>query len=328
MNSTTMMLGGGGKATNDFIKNYIIKYFGNVYLNDLRDASKLKTNGNISFTTDSFVVKPEFFPGGDIGKLAVYGTCNDLAVSGAKPKYLSLSLIVSEGYSLENLDKILNSIKLAVDEIDVKIVCGDTKVVERSEEPSIFINTTGIGELVVDLNNYNNINIGDKVIITSDIARHGLTVLSERNELNVDTEIKSDCCNLYKIFEHVGYEGIKFARDATRGGVAAVLNEIKEHSNKGFLIEEDRVPVEEPVKYLCEFLGFDMLEIANEGVAVLICENDKAEEMVGKLKELEIAKNARVVGEVTDSKKVLLKNSYGGIRVVEMPDGNLLPRIC
>lgn len=328
MSSTTMKLGGGGKTTNDFIKNYIIKYFGNIYLNEMRDASKIMINGNISFTTDSFVVKPEFFPGGDIGKLAVYGTCNDLAVSGAKPKFLSLSLIVSEGYNLEKLDKILNSIKDAAEEIDVKIVCGDTKVVERSEEPFIFINTTGIGDLAVDLNNYNKINIGDKIIITSDIARHGLAVLSERNELNLDTEIKSDCCNLYKIFDHVGYDGINFARDATRGGVAAVLNEIKEHSNKGFLIEEDRIPINESVMYLCEFLGFDMLEIANEGVAVLICESDKTDEIIKKLKCIDIAKNASVVGEVTDNEKVLLKNIYGGLRVVEMPDGNLLPRIC
>lgn len=328
MSFTTMKLGGGGKSTNDFIKNYILKYFGNIYLDEMRDASKIMINGNISFTTDSFVVKPEFFPGGDIGKLAVFGTCNDLAVSGAKPKFLTLSLILTEGYDIEKLDKILKSIKLSVEEADVKIVCGDTKVVERTEEPSIFINTTGIGELVVDLNNYNKINIGDKIIITSDIARHGIAVLSKREELNIDTEILSDCCNLYKIFEHIGYEGINFARDATRGGVAAVLNEIKEHSNKGFLIEEDKIPVNESVMYLCEFLGFDMLEIANEGVAVLICESEKAEEIVQKLKFLEVSKNASIVGEVTDTKKVILRNSYGGLRDVEMPDGNLLPRIC
>ncbi|MBZ4642816.1 MAG: hydrogenase expression/formation protein HypE [Deferribacteres bacterium] len=329
MKFTTMTLGGGGKQTNDFIKEFILKKLGNTYLNQLRDASVLDINSNkLAFTTDSFVVMPEFFPGGDIGKLAVYGTCNDLAVSGAKPLYLSLSFVISEGYGLKNVARIISSIKEASEEVGVSVVCGDTKVIERSENIRIIINTAGIGLLQKDINDYTSIVPGDKVIFTSDIGRHGLAVLSERGEFNLDADIKSDCGNLYEIFRKIGYNGIKFARDATRGGVAAVLNEISEKSGFGFLIEESEIPVEQNVKYLLEFLGLDMFNVANEGVAVIICESEQSDSILKKLKTVKISKNAKIVGEVTEKNKVILRNEYGGLRVVEMPDGNLLPRIC
>jgi hydrogenase expression/formation protein HypE len=325
-----LTLGGGGKETNNFIKNYILKYIGNSHLNNLRDAAKLSFDSGfeLAFTTDSFVVIPEFFPGGDIGKLAVFGTCNDLSVSGAKPMYISLSFIVSEGYEIEKLEQIIKSIKSASEEAGVEVVCGDTKVIERGEKENILINTAGIGMMMKDLNDYGQIKVGDKVIITSDIGRHGLSVVVARNEFGLSSDIKSDCCNLYKIFDKIGYSGIKFARDATRGGVAAVLNEIAEKSNIGFSIFEEKIPVLENVKYLSEFLGFDFLHIANEGVAVLICDSDKSEEIVSRLTSIDISKNAKIVGEVISEDRVFLINEYGGKRVLDVSDGNLLPRIC
>lgn len=325
-----LSLGGGGKETNNFIKNYILKYLGNSHLNSLRDAAKLGFNNGteLAFTTDSFVVTPEFFPGSNIGKLSVFGTCNDLSVSGAKPLYISLSFIVTEGYEFYKLQQILESIKLASEEAGVEVVCGDTKVIERGEKENILINTAGIGVLIKDLNDYSQIKVGDKVIITSDIGRHGLSVIVARNEFGLSSEIESDCCNLYKIFANIGYDGIKFARDATRGGVAAVLNEISEKANIGFSIFEEKIPVLENVKYLAEFLGFDILHIANEGVAVLICDSKRCEEILELLKRIDISKNAKIVGEVTSEDKVFLINEYGGRRVLDVSDGNLLPRIC
>lgn len=324
----TMSIGSGGKDTNDFIKNLILLELGNDKLNNMGDAAYLNMSKEISFTTDSFVVYPEFFAGGDIGKLAVYGTCNDLAVSGAIPKYISLSFIIPEGYEIETLVKIVRSIKCAALDVGVDIVCGDTKVIERDSLKGLIINTAGVGELKEKLNIYDNIKIGDKVIITSDIARHGVSVMSARGSLGVDLDIKSDCGNLYDIFKTAGYDGISFARDATRGGVAAVLHEIMDQSGKGFLIDEDKIPINNQVKYLCELLGFDPLSIANEGVAIILVRQNLVLDILCKIKKSKIAKCAAIIGKVTENKELIMNTEIGGKRFIEMPVGELLPRIC
>ncbi|TYB34370.1 MAG: hydrogenase expression/formation protein HypE [Flexistipes sinusarabici] len=324
----TSALGSGGKSTNDFVKDIICKYFGNNILENLGDAAYLDINGELSFTTDSFVVEPEFFPGGDIGKLAVYGTCNDLSVSGAKPKFLSFSLIIPEGYRLSDIEKIIESAGTAAKEAEVQIVCGDTKVISASGLKSPLVNTAGMGVVRKKLNNYSVIKAGDKIILTSDIARHGMCIVSKREGLNIESEIESDCADLNPLFEVSGYKGIKFARDATRGGLAAVLNEISDKTGLGFLIDEVEIPLREDVKYLCEFLGFDPLSVANEGAALLIVDSALSSQILAGIKSVKVGTNAALIGEVCSERKVMLKTPIGGIRNVEMPVGELLPRIC
>ncbi|KAA0258430.1 hydrogenase expression/formation protein HypE [Deferribacter autotrophicus] len=320
-------VGSGGKGTNDFIKNVIFEYFGNSFLEELRDGALINLKKeSIITSTDSFTVLPEFFPGGDIGKLSIYGTCNDVAVSGGIPEYLTLSLIIPDGYEMEKLLMIFDSMKRAIDEVGVKIISGDTKVIDGIS--SLIVNTTGFGELKSDLNCYDRIKVGDKVIFSSDIARHSVAVLIARNELGFSSDIESDCCNLYEIIRKLDYSKIKFVRDATRGGVAAVLNEIADKSGKGFLIKEQNIPILESVNYFCEMLGFDPLQMANEGVAVIVVDRDYADEALAIIKESKNGKNAAIVGEVTDNTKVVLETKVGGKRYIEIPAGELLPRIC
>jgi len=324
----TSALGSGGKSTNDFVKDIICKHFGNNILENLGDAAYLDMKGELSFTTDSFVVEPEFFPGGDIGKLSVYGTCNDLSVSGAKPKFLSFSLIIPEGYKFSDIEKIVESAGAAAKEAGVQIVCGDTKVISASGLKSPLVNTAGIGVVRKKLNDYSKIKAGDKIILTSDIARHGMCIISKREGLNIESKIESDCADLNPLFEVSDYKGINFARDATRGGVAAVLNEISDKTDLGFLVDEAQIPLRNDVKYLCEFLGFDPLSVANEGAALLIVDSASASQILDKVKSVKVGENAALIGEVCSEKKVMLKTPIGGIRNVEMPVGELLPRIC
>ncbi len=324
----SLSLGGGGKQTSDFIKDVIIKNFSNDIIANMGDAAHIVTSENSAFTTDSFVVKPEFFNGGDIGKLSICGTVNDLAVSGAKAEYISFSLIVAEGYPLDKLEKIIVSAAKTAFTACVKIVCGDTKVVERGSLDGVILNTSGIGRVVKNLNNFSAIKAGDKVIITSDIARHGISVMIARGNLGFDGNITSDCATLNKMLESVYAFDVKFARDATRGGLAAVLNEITEKSNLGFLIEEKDIPLQVDVADLCDILGLDPLSVANEGAAVIIVSENDASKVLDTLKQSPYGKNAAVIGTVTDKAKVVLKTKIGGTRYVDMPPGELLPRIC
>lgn len=323
----TLSMGGGGKQTNDFIKNVIIKNFGNEILSNMGDAAHVETSQISAFTTDSFVVSPEFFCGGDIGKLSICGTVNDLAVSGAIPRYLSFSLIIAEGYPLDKLEKIIESAAKTASSACVKVVCGDTKVVERGSLDKVVINTAGIGTVVKNLNDFSKVKEGDRVIITSDIARHGMAVMIARGELGFTGSIDSDCACLNKMFEAVyGYD-IKFARDATRGGLAAVLNEISS-SGVGFEIDEDFIPVREDVLGLCETLGFDPLSVANEGAAVIIVSEKDTDAVLASLTSDVCGKRAAIIGRVTSGGRVVLKTKIGGTRYVDMPPGELLPRIC
>ncbi|MGB9732155.1 MULTISPECIES: hydrogenase expression/formation protein HypE [Calditerrivibrio] len=322
----TLSVGGGGRGFQNFLNSLILKELGNPILNNLGDSSYITIDGEIAFTTDSFVVEPEFFPGGDIGKLTVCGTCNDLAVSGAIPMYLSLSFIISEGYSMEDLKKIVKSIKQTSEEIGIKIVCGDTKVIPRNGNPQVFINSAGIGKVIKRLNDYKSIKVGDRVIITSDIGRHGISMMLVRE--GIDAVVESDCCLLYEVIKVLDYNYIHFVRDATRGGVAAVLNEIVLMGGLGFEIEESTIPIEDRVKYYCEFFGYDPLHIPNEGVAVIILDKDYADDALDLIRETKYGKKAAIVGEVVEKNRVILNTSIGGKRYVEMPLGEILPRIC
>ena len=324
----TLSLGGGGKQTADFIKETILKNFDNEIIARMGDAAHIILSEKCAFTTDSFVIKPEFFSGGNIGKLSICGTVNDLAVSGAIPKYLSFALVVAEGYSFDKLKEIIISAGEEALKSGVKIVCGDTKVMERGALDGVIINTAGVGILVKDLNDFSKVATGDKVIITSDIARHGMAIMLDRGRLGFSGSIESDCRCLNIMLEKIYPYDIKFIRDATRGGVAAVLNEIAEKSGKGFIIDEAKLPIEQNVLELCETLGFDPLSVANEGAALIVAAEKDCEKLIKILHNDPFGKKAAIIGEVVSGGKVVMKTKIGGMRYVEFPPGEILPRIC
>lgn len=327
MEKISMSIGSGGSSSRSFVSDIIFSRLGNEYLLKASDAAIVGTGENTAFTTDSYVVRPEFFPGGNIGKIAVCGTVNDLLVSGAEPQFISFGLIMPEGYLVSDLERVIDSMAYECEKSGVKVVCGDTKVVEQGACDGLIINTSGIGKSINDYTSHNNIKEGDAVILTSDIARHGMSVMLARGELGFDGEVFSDCACLKDVFDAVRPYDVKFARDATRGGVAAVLNEICTDSGKGFLINEASLPMAENVGYLCDMLGFDPLAVANEGLAVIIVGEDDADKVLADIKACENGKRAEIVGNV-GGKGVVLETAIGGKRHVEMPSGELLPRIC
>ncbi|MBI5048854.1 MAG: hydrogenase expression/formation protein HypE [Deltaproteobacteria bacterium] len=341
--------GGGGRLARDLIKGIFLKHFNNPILAPLGDSAVFELNGSkLALTTDSFVVKPIFFPGGDIGKLAVCGTVNDLSMVGARPLYLSCGIIIEEGFSLKDLEAITLSIKESADKAGVEVVTGDTKVIEKSQrvkEPApatskqgsesqsnIYINTAGIGivensiELSID-----KIAVGDKIILSGTLGDHGIAVLSKREGFDFESTIESDCAALNGLIEKILKAGrIKFMRDPTRGGLAAVLNEIAEDGNLRIIIDEEAIPVRDDVKGICEMLGLDPLYIANEGKVVIVSAKDDAENILRVLHNDPLGQNASIIGEVADKGKynVYLKTAYGGTRVLDMPVDDPLPRIC
>lgn len=326
--------GSGGRATNELIRNLFLKEFDNDILNGLNDSAILNiASEKLAFTTDSFVVKPLFFRGGDIGKLAVCGTINDLAVSGAKPLYLSCSFIIEEGFSMNKLERIVKSMAVTSRDAGVKIVTGDTKVVDKGAADGIFINTSGIGEV------FNNVNInsssaknGDKVIINGTLGDHGTTIMCERNNLNFKGGLQSDCAALNSLVESVisMCPSIHVMRDATRGGLAAVLNEIAGMSMVSIILDETSIMVKEEVQGVCEMLGLDPLYIPNEGKACFIVPEEYAEVVLKQMKSHPLGINASIIGTVVDGKpyKVYLKTIVGGTRIISMPLGDQFPRIC
>ena len=326
----TMAHGAGGKFSADLIKEIILPAFDNEYLNELHDGAKI---GNLAMTTDSYVIRPFFFRGGDIGKLSICGTVNDLAVTGAVPKYISVGAIIEEGFDFDDLKKIVNSMSAAAVEAGVKIVTGDTKVVGKGQADGIFINTAGVGEIIsgVDIS-AKNVQAGMKILISGTIGDHAATILSERHGLQLPENIKSDCAPLNKmIFEMLKVEPkIAMLRDATRGGIAAVLNEIAAAANVGIILEENKIPVREEIRGVCDILGFDALELANEGKIIAVVPKNSAEKILAVMKNFDCGKNAAEIGEVTENfaGKVGLHTNIGGLRVVDMPVGELVPRIC
>ncbi|MCR5089433.1 MAG: hydrogenase expression/formation protein HypE [Oscillospiraceae bacterium] len=319
----TLDYGSGGKKTSQLIEKYILPNFGNEALNSLGDGAQL---GELAFSTDSFVVNPLFFPGGDIGKLAVCGTVNDLAMCGAKPLYLSCALILEEGLSFEILERVLASMRKAATEADVEIVTGDTKVVEKGRGDGLYINTSGIGRIRHRLPGLAGIRPGDAVVVSGTVGDHGTAVMLARDEL-MRSELKSDCAPLHVLTEAMLSSGaaVRILRDPTRGGLATTLNEFTEGRSYGIELEGDAVPVRPEVKAACEMLGLDPLYCANEGKLVAVC----AAEDTGLLMK-QMGPEAAVIGRVTDERpgRVILRTPLGGRRVLQKLAGAQLPRIC
>ncbi len=335
MDDETILLahGSGSRLSHELIEKNFLPPLANPLLAKLDDSAVFDLSGRLAFTTDSYVVSPIFFPGGDIGKLAVCGTVNDLSMSGAKPLYLSLSFIIEEGLTLGELKKVVSSIKAAAEEAGVKIVTGDTKVVNRGSADKLFINTSGIGIIPegIDISGAN-AKVGDKIILSGTIGDHGIAVMSQREGLKFSVPVQSDCAPLNKLVSQMleASSKIHCLRDPTRGGLATTLNEFARQSGVGISIEEEKIPVRDAVRAACELLGFDPLYVANEGKLVAIVAPNDAGKILAKMKRNQYGADASIIGEVTDEHKgkVIMKTRLGASRIVDMLSGELLPRIC
>ncbi len=331
----TLNHGSGGRASQDLIQNVFIKSFGDANA-ILSDSAVLQAPKNqIAFTTDSFVIDPIFFPGGDIGKLAVCGTVNDLAVSGAVPKYLTASFIIEEGFLIQDLRRIVNSMKEQAKIANIKIVAGDTKVVHKGKCDKIFINTSGIGILEKDYSHISTaekIESGHKIIVNGFLGDHSIAVLGARNELDFKVDVQSDCSCLHDLVQVVLKAGVRvsFMRDVTRGGLATVLNELADMVGLGIELEEKKIPVRDSVKGLCEVLGFDPLYLANEGKVVMVVNSENADKTIKIMGNHPLGKDSKIIGETTTEhpKIVVGKTEIGGKRIINMLQGEQLPRIC
>lgn len=336
----TLAHGSGGRAMRDLVEGLFVEYLRNPLLEQLEDQAVFEIGqARVAFTTDSYVVDPIFFPGGDIGKLAVHGTVNDLAMSGARPLYLSAGFILEEGFPVDDLRKILESMREAATEAGVSVVTGDTKVVQKGSVDKVFINTSGVGviERPVTLA-ASNARVGDKVILSGTIGDHGTTILIARGELELETDIESDSAPLnslvHDMLDELGslnsFASLHCMRDPTRGGVATTLNEIALSSEVCIELEENFVPVREEVKGACEILGLDPLYVANEGKLIAIVASEVAESLVARMRRNTNGANACIIGTVKEEPAgiVAMKTGFGGTRIVDMLVGEQLPRIC
>ena len=335
----TLAHGSGGKAMHDLIKDVIVKSFDNPVLAELEDQARFdlkrlaSLGDRLAFTTDSYVVDPLFFPGGDIGRLAVNGTVNDLAMGGAVPLYLSCGFILEEGLPIDTLCQITESMKNAADQSQVSIVTGDTKVVHRGAADKMFINTAGIGVIPEGINIASTrAKPGDRILINGLIGDHGAAILEARGDLSLESSIESDCQPLSRIVQVMLNicPDIHCLRDATRGGVATVLNEFAQTSNVGIKLDEKEILIRGEVKGMCEILGLDPLYLANEGKLVAIVPQEYAEKILQAMQALPEGRDSVIIGEVVEAPKgrVILKTSFGGARIVDMMVGEQLPRIC
>ncbi len=320
--------------TNRLLDKAIFNLFSNPILDTRHDGALLDLNGQVAFSTDSFVISPIFFPGGNIGELAIHGTVNDLAMCGSIPKYLSMGLVLEEGLMLDELWEVLVMAKQAADHAGVTIVTGDTKVVERGKGDKLFINTTGVGLLHPEAKvSSQRVQSGDKVIVSGPIATHGMAIMCIREGISFESTIESDTRSLNhltkKLFDRFGSD-IHLLRDPTRGGVSSTLNEVARDCNLGVEIYEEQLPILENVGNACEILGLDPLYVANEGVFVAFVPPEIAEELTKEISSTPEGNGAKIIGEVVADhpKKVILHSSIGGKRVVNMQVGEQLPRIC
>jgi len=335
MDIVTLAHGSGGEESFKLIENVFLRHFHNEELLEQNDSAILKEiRGQIAVTTDSFVVDPIFFSGGDIGKLSICGTVNDLAVSGSTPLYITAGFIIEEGFEIENLERIAESMGSEAKKAGVKIVAGDTKVVERGRGHKVYINTTGIG--VIDEDSYilkgSNIRIGDKIILSGTIGEHGMCIINERENLEVESNIKSDCAPLNELTKEImKCSGeVRIMRDPTRGGLANTLKELVNLSGKTMEIWEEHIPVNEEVRSFCEILGFDPLYVANEGKLICIVSDKDAHKVLKAMKSNHLGKDAVIIGEVIEGDKtnLYLKTYLGARKILRMAQGELLPRIC
>lgn len=330
----TMGHGSGGLLTHRLLQSGVFDVLKNELLDQQHDGASFELTGRTAFSADSYVISPIFFPGGNIGELAVNGTVNDLSMCGAAPKYLSLSFIIEEGFTMEAFWQVLTGVKAAVQKSGVMIVTGDTKVVEKGKGDQIFINTSGVGIIHPKAQiHHNRISAGDQIILSGNLAQHGIAIMSKRQGLEFETDIVSDTNNLNHtiqlLIDALG-ENVKFLRDPTRGGLASVLNELAEMRKLGFVIDQQLIPMDEQVEGACEMLGLDPLYVANEGLFVAIVAKEVAAKAIEILQKDENGINARIIGEVTETHpgKVMMKSRIGGHRVVGYLTGEQLPRIC
>lgn len=336
MGNKTILLdhGSGGKISHAMISELILPAFDNPLLNRLDDGAVFDVNGTrMAFSTDSYVVDPIFFPGGNIGDLAINGTVNDVAMCGAVPQYVSVGLILEEGFPAADLSTIISTMAAAAKKAGVQVVTGDTKVVPRGKADKIFINTSGVGIIPPGVTvSGNRARPGDRVIISGSIADHGITVLSAREGLGFDSAVKSDSAPLNHMVKAIveAAQGVRVLRDPTRGGVGTTLNEIASQSGVGIRIKESDIPVKDAVLGMCELLGFDPLYIANEGKLLAIAAPEDTDAVLAAMRQDSFGREAVVIGEVTqeDPGRVFLETLIGGSRVVDMLAGEQLPRIC
>ena len=322
--------GSGGRLTRDLIRNIFLKYINSEELKPLEDAATINLRHPMTaFTTDSYVIRPLFFPGGDIGKLSVCGTVNDLVVSGAVPRYISLGFIIEEGFSIDSLEQIVKSIGQAAQDAGIKIATGDTKVVEKNKCDGIYINTTGVGEIVKALQ-LSDVSDRDSVILTGTIGDHGTAIALARDEFSIEAAVRSDCASLNELITPLfEIDGLRWMRDPTRGGAATVLAELSEVTGLGVEVFEDRVPVREDVRFISDMLGYDPLYLANEGKAVIITSNESTNRVLEILKRHPLGKDSAMIGRISSKfKGVRLKTRIGGERVIDMLEEDTLPRIC
>lgn len=328
MKKVSLELGSGGRLMRDFIAQHILKTFKNPFLDELSDSAHLPHQ--IAFTTDSYVVDPIFFPGGDIGTLCVNGTVNDLIVSGAEPKYISLSLILEEGFPWEDLEKILISVKKAAKKANVEITTGDTKVVRRGQADKIYINTSGVGTILAKPA-VSKIRPGDKIILTGTLGEHSLAVMLARGDFGLESKAKSDCAPLNFLLPF-WKKGVLWMRDITRGGLASVLCELAERIPYSLLIEDEKIPLSRAVRGASELLGIDPFYLACEGRAVVIAPGKRAGDILKQIKKNSLGKKAEIIGQVEDKigkpGELLLSTFSGGLRLLEPLTSELLPRIC
>lgn len=337
--TVTLAHGGGGKAMRDLIDDVFVSAFDNPSLAPLEDQARFELRAlaeygdRLAFTTDSYVVDPLFFPGGDIGKLAVYGTVNDLAVGGAKPLYLTCSAIIEEGVELETLRTIARSMAAAAEESGVQIVTGDTKVVQKGACDKLFLNTAGIGIIREGLDlGAHRARPGDLVLVNGLLGDHGAAILGARGDMALSSQIESDCAALHGLIDRItgAAPDLRFVRDATRGGLATVLNEIADASQVGIEICEEQTPIREEVKGFCEILGLDPLYLANEGKLVCVVPEEQADASLEAMRTDPLGRDAAIVGWITDTRpgRVVMQTTFGGRRIVDMLVGEQLPRIC
>ncbi|MGA7156721.1 MAG: hydrogenase expression/formation protein HypE [Acidobacteriaceae bacterium] len=332
--------GSGGKLSSELIEKVFISRFANPTLERMNDSALLEIGGaRLAFTTDAFVVTPIFFPGGDIGTLAVNGTVNDLAMAGAKPLYLSAAFILEEGLLTSDLTRVVDSMQRAATSAGVQLVTGDTKVVNRGKGDQVFITTTGIGQVPADVQwSADRARPGDRILLSGYIGDHGITILSQRENLEFEGDLRSDCAALNSLVEAMLDEAraagdpsaIRVLRDPTRGGIASTLNEIASRADVGMMLQEEEIPVRETVRGACELLGLDPLYVANEGKLLAVVSENIAPKILRRMQNHPLGKESRIVGQVTQGPQgmVLMKTSIGGTRVVDTLFGEQLPRIC